>query len=684
MIKTSKRILAICMISLLVFQAFIAIGGELFTFADVDVPFAFGVDAKDNQFDVSFVIESGYFKNQAVFLTISEQGSKEFIYQDRIRKNKAVISGLEKDKPYHFEVRFVNADTATLQSGEEYSFTGQFKVVGNEKKHKVELITIEKNEPAEISILSMRYESENNDSMSYADIFYDDDDVYGYIQDVDDEDWFKIRFDEPGNANFWVDVPADEDYELYLYDEDGNQLDYSIAGTGVDELISLYPVEAGVYYYVQIYGYGSSYSTTSSYHLRAKNYPEAGSIEPDDYEPNDDFSSAESIGTQVSIYANIHDESDEDYYRFTLTKESEVDLLLLNIPYSTDYDLELYDYSGDVIDGSYNGGNDDESIYQILDAGTYYIRVYTYDGCSEDEYRLTLSCTPISSGITHQWYSQIEPSPNWDDTELDNVFFPNMSDEEKSNTPLEWNKYNQGDYEDPEGDPAYTSGHINMWGCVASSEAMVLKNLGASSVSMHYDLRYDETMYFDPDPFTIVWANIQYPSVQYVNGRYEVPSYTSSNSPTYMYVSRVANDFGYDTYRVDLSGKTAAQKASLLKSYLDSHPEGLMVRIASRHTLVFTRVADDAYVNYEKTEALNHNEGVLLTEEIEERYYQLEMEKAGDMAIYAASEYDDDFIVCDPGTQVASKGDNVNFVNSHSYSYGGLDAINYFDYFVER
>lgn len=82
-----------------------------------------------------------------------------------------------------------------------------------------------------------RYESESNNTMSTADILNDDDTMYGTIGYEGDVDYFKVKFACSGNANFWLgDIPAGEDYDLYLYSSSGALIAGSESSTSQEQI----------------------------------------------------------------------------------------------------------------------------------------------------------------------------------------------------------------------------------------------------------------------------------------------------------------------------------------------------------------------------------------------------------------------------------------------------------------
>lgn len=127
----------------------------------------------------------------------------------------------------------------------------------------------------------------------------------------------------------------------------------------------------------------------------------------DAYESNNSFKKATlltptSSGAPQSdnyyVYGTIHQESwmfgliekdiDEDYYRFDVMGEASVTISLTNIPVGSDYDMKIYmfdniKYSEDTnisqIASSSQVGVNPEIVTKILQPGTYYVWIYSYN-----------------------------------------------------------------------------------------------------------------------------------------------------------------------------------------------------------------------------------------------------------------------------------------------------------------
>jgi hypothetical protein len=116
----------------------------------------------------------------------------------------------------------------------------------------------------------------------------------------------------------------------------------------------------------------------------------------------DTMSAAYNIGnlTTFSASGSISSTNTRDYYVFSLTAKSTVNLSLTGLSADSDVEL-LQDLNGDkarqsseVIARSINGGSASEAISKTLEAGTYFVRVYRYQG--NTSYRLNLSAQTVT------------------------------------------------------------------------------------------------------------------------------------------------------------------------------------------------------------------------------------------------------------------------------------------------
>lgn len=247
----------------------------------------------------------------------------------------------------------------------------------------------EKENLVETAAAGTKWEVESNNTISLADRTYDDYNNYGYIGSEDDVDYFKVKFSSSGVANFWLgNIPDGCDYDLFLYDSGGTVLGKSRNNGSEAELISYYPVEADVFYYMKVESY-SGYNTSSAYFLRAKWYET-----PSSYESNDTVDTAYTLSAgNQTVKDSISSGSDIDYYKVVLNTKELFELKLTRP--NSKYRFEIYkstNLNQSII--STTG----TSYTKELNAGTYYIKIYTISNYSStSKYTLKVIHSPVTS-----------------------------------------------------------------------------------------------------------------------------------------------------------------------------------------------------------------------------------------------------------------------------------------------
>jgi len=123
----------------------------------------------------------------------------------------------------------------------------------------------------------------------------------------------------------------------------------------------------------------------------------------DVYEANNSLSAAKIISVNTNISANLGASTDVDWFKFSNSSTSKnIRVTLSNLP--ADYDLRLYNSAGTLLYTSANGGNTTEQIkYNNAPVGTYYIRVYGYNGAFNAS-----SCYSLRADISSIAFKQVE------------------------------------------------------------------------------------------------------------------------------------------------------------------------------------------------------------------------------------------------------------------------------------
>lgn len=315
---------------------------------------------------------SGEFAGRLTISAAIKSDEDTTVFQSDISDSNTVIAinNIEDNTEYNFVLTInnevYNGKLMRCLSDDNYYYAEYYNIVKNEDDDPSIMTT-------DVSMQASKNEGEPNNSMGSALTVNSDDTVIDTLSSASDVDWFKVKFSSNGVANFWLgNVPANCNYQLELYNTSGTNIAGSYNGDGQQELISLYNVSANTWYYVKIYSAKGS-STTSSYTFRTKWYPPK-----DSYESNDTFASATSLTLNSSKTATINHPDDVDFYKFTISGENYVDVLLSGIPSGCVYDMAVYNGRGDsYLLTTVTGSGTTREYTATLNSGTYYVKIYS-------------------------------------------------------------------------------------------------------------------------------------------------------------------------------------------------------------------------------------------------------------------------------------------------------------------
>jgi hypothetical protein len=143
----------------------------------------------------------------------------------------------------------------------------------------------------------------------------------------------------------------------------------------------------------------------------------------DPYESNNTYTYATQIATNTDYNALIGNSTDQDWFRFTTTSpNTNIKVTLTNL--AGDYDVKLYNSSLTLLSTSQNGGTTSETIIRnTTAAGTYYLRVYGYNGAysATQCYKIRASVSGTSFRFTEDIETNIVDKP----VENDFIAYPN-------------------------------------------------------------------------------------------------------------------------------------------------------------------------------------------------------------------------------------------------------------------
>jgi hypothetical protein len=228
---------------------------------------------------------------------------------------------------------------------------------------------------------------ESNETLGTAATISTNSAVSAAIGSTTDKDWYKFTLSSTSNLNITLTNLAG-DYDIVLYNSAGTEIKRSENSSTTNETISNTNTAAGTYY-LQVYGYNGAFSTTICYNLNAGATVVTNTC-PSTYDvsTNETTSGAAQIPLNTDIKGLISPSGELDHYKFVITTGGTITLTLTTLP--GDYDLRLYNSAGTQVAISQNGGTTAETINYTAAAGTYYARVYGYNGANSSTVCYTL------------------------------------------------------------------------------------------------------------------------------------------------------------------------------------------------------------------------------------------------------------------------------------------------------
>jgi Zn-dependent metalloprotease len=146
-----------------------------------------------------------------------------------------------------------------------------------------------------------------------------------------------------------------------------------------------------------LYGAGSLQVIQVTNAWNAVNVPDVsssggsgGTTCTDTYESNNSSSAAKTIAVNSDINAAITTSTDVDWFKFTTASpNTNIKVVLSNLPSGTDYDMKLYSSTGALLATSQLSSTNPETIIRNTSTATsYFIRIYPYSGSSASCYTL--------------------------------------------------------------------------------------------------------------------------------------------------------------------------------------------------------------------------------------------------------------------------------------------------------
>lgn len=217
-----------------------------------------------------------------------------------------------------------------------------------------------------------------------------------------DDDYYRFHLDKRGKIVVKLTENPSTKFYITLLDKNGDYIDtYTTKYNSSKSLTTIFSegLTAGDYY-IEVSYYDGSYDNVP--YTLAVDYTQNDYYETED---NDSLSQANYIQLNTT-YNGWVDFLDDDYYSFKLSKKGEVKIDI-NRASNTSYEVELLNSSGDIMedwDTDYTSNTGLKNIIHTgLPAGTYFVRITTYDDKYNIPYQFKVSYTAND-------YFEVEPN----------------------------------------------------------------------------------------------------------------------------------------------------------------------------------------------------------------------------------------------------------------------------------
>ena len=252
----------------------------------------------------------------------------------------------------------------------------------------------------------LQSELEPNDEIEQANELKLGEDMEGFFQEEDDEDWYKLIIEKPGKNIIRIDLSAvpKVDSSIEIYDEQGHHLKgYDVGEEGEAEAIINLGVTEGIYY-IKVRAY--KMNQNDSYTLKTQ--LTGPWQEGQEFELNDTKEQANELKLGQIITGYFCPEDDEDWYIVTVPeKGSDILVIELSAVPQVNLSLTLLDAEGTEIKCADIGdtGEEEFMVRMKCPSGKYYVKVEGRQVNTEEPYTLRVG-TPTVTPATEEEVSQ--------------------------------------------------------------------------------------------------------------------------------------------------------------------------------------------------------------------------------------------------------------------------------------
>ncbi|MEX1028564.1 MAG: S8 family serine peptidase [Paenibacillaceae bacterium] len=220
----------------------------------------------------------------------------------------------------------------------------------------------------------------------------------GTFHQVNDQDWFSILITSSGtlSASVFPDTVR-MDVAMMLQKSGEKPFLVDLGLEGVEETIDNYEVTPGRYYLlVSNVISDEAFPVTGEYELKVDFSPKL----TDPNEPNDKYYAATNMSLSINYKGLIDPTSDLDWFTFTLTQDSAVQMRVRDISNNAIMLMTLLDQKQTQIQVNLNTlGETRLLLKRVLPKGTYYIKLGANRASQDIMYRLDVSTESLIAGF---------------------------------------------------------------------------------------------------------------------------------------------------------------------------------------------------------------------------------------------------------------------------------------------
>lgn len=219
--------------------------------------------------------------------------------------------------------------------------------------------------------------------------------ITGTFHQENDQDWFEFPVKQSGSLTIRVSTDtARMDPVLFVQKQGEKGITIDDGGDGASESITLPEVFPGSYY-IRVSNVKEYTNPIVGEYFLTIEY-NAKQIDPN--EPNNRSYQATTMSLNTEYYGLIDKSDDIDWFQYSLSGDSLVQIDLADIPYGVSMGMSLYDGSMRKLANA--SGKEAVQLLRRMQAGTYYVKLDANEAFDNNLYRLIVRAKPLVGGYS--------------------------------------------------------------------------------------------------------------------------------------------------------------------------------------------------------------------------------------------------------------------------------------------